>query len=224
MSDLHDARRSLLTRLFTAPVSPRAIEQRARRRGRTALTWLGALLPALFIAALASALADTWTRRPVDLAPRHRAEAVCFELATPPPFDPPMRVEPSAAVVRRGFPETTPPAIALQRVMRFSDAMVLHARTQHVGDFEVADLWLRIAGAQGPEYWLIVCWMNGGDLEVCNFRFAGDGPTLSDAQREWGARLLRRVLTYRNFERDALPAVRWRVTGGRTMPEFGPGA
>jgi len=224
MADPHRTRRSLLTRLFTAPLSPRALEERARRRSRRVLGWLAALLPLLFLAALASALADAWSRRPVEIEPRHRPEALCFALAAPPPFAPPMRVEPSAAVVRRGFPPGTPPAIALQQVMRFSDEMVLRARTQRVGDYEVADLWLRISGPTGPEYWLILCWMDGDALEVCNFRFAGDGPALSDAQREWGARLLLRVLVAANFEQGALPHARLTVHDGRTMPVFGPGA
>lgn len=224
MTDPHRARRSLLTRLFTAPLSPRALEDRARRRARRALGWVAALIPGLFLAALASALADAWSRRPVEIEPRHRAEALCFTLAQPPRFAPPMRVVPSAAVVRQGFPETTPPAIALQRVMRFSDDMVLSARTRAVGDYEVAHLWLRIAGATGPEYWLIVCWMDGTELEVCNFRFEGAGAVLSDSQREWGVRLLERLLAPENFDRDALPRARLRVEGGRTMPEFGAGA
>ena len=224
MTDPHRARRSLVTRLFTVPLSPRALEDRARRRGRRLLGWLAALIPGLFLVALASALADAWSRRPVELEPRHRAEALCFALAERPRFAPPMRVEPSAAVVRRGFPASTPPAIALQRVMRFSDEMVLSARARPIGDYEVADLWLRIAGPSGPEYWLIVCWMNGAELEVCNFRFEGMGAVLSDAQREWGTRLLARVLVAKHFERDVLPKVRLRVEGGRTMPVFGPGA
>jgi hypothetical protein len=224
MTDPHRARRSLLTRLFTAPLSPRALEDRARRRGRRVLGWLAALVPAAFLVVLVSALASTWSRRPLDIEPRHRPEALCFALAAPPPFAPPMHIEPSAAVVRQSFPESTPPAVALQKVMRFSDDMVLRARTQRVGDFDVADLWLRIAGSHGPEYWLIVCWMNGADLEVCNFRFEGDGPVLTQAQREWGSRLLLRVLVAANFERDALPRARLRVEGGRTMPVFGPGA
>jgi hypothetical protein len=223
MTDPHRARRSLITRLFTAPLSPRALEQRVQRRARRVLGWVAALIPALFLAALASALADAWSRRPVELEPRHRAEALCFALARPPRFAPPMRVEPSAAVVRQGFPESTPPAIALQRVMRFSDDMVLSAGTRAVGDYEVAHLWLRIAGASGPEYWLIVCWMEGVELEVCNFRFEGTGAVLSEAQREWGAALLERLLVESNFEYRALPRVRLRVEGGRTMPVFGPG-
>jgi hypothetical protein len=224
MPDLQRTRRSLLTRLFTAPLSPRALEDRARRRVPRVLGWLAALLPALFIAALASAVADAWSRRPVDLEPRHRPEALCFALAEPPPFAPPMRVEPSVAVARERFPASTPPAVALQQVMRFSDDMVLRARTQRVGDFEVADLWLRIMDRQGPEYWLIVCWMNGEDLEVCNFRFEGGGPVLSDAQREWGSRLLLRVLKRSYFEDGRLPASTWRVRDGALMPVFGPEA
>lgn len=224
MTDPHRARRSLLTRLFTAPLSPRALEDRARRRARRVLGWLAALIPGLFLVALASALADAWSRRPVELEPRHRAEALCFSLAATPRFAPPMRVVPSAAVVRRGFTGTTPPAVALQRVMRFSDEMVLSARTRTVGDYEVAHLWLRIAGTGGPEYWLIVCWMNGAELEVCNFRFEGADAVLSDAQREWGAALLARLLVAKHFERGVLPKAGLRVEGGRTMPEFGPGA
>lgn len=224
MSDLPHTRRSLLTRLFTAPLSPRALEQRAKGRMRTVFGWMAALLPALFIAALASAVGDAWMRRPVDLEPRHRPEALCFSLAARPAFAPPMRVRPSVAIVRGRFAESTPPAVALQQTMRFTDAMLLSAGTREVGDFEVADLWLRITGRGAPEYWLIVCWMNGEDLEVCNFRFEGDGPVLTDAQREWGRRLLGRVLTPGNFRREALPRARLRLRDGETMPVFGPEA
>jgi hypothetical protein len=224
MSDVPRTRRSLLTRLFTAPLSPQALEHRAKSRLRTVFGWTAALIPALFIAALASAVGDAWKRRPVDLEPRHRPEAICFALAAPPAFAPPMRVEPSVAIVRRQFPQSTPPAVALQQAMRFSDEMLLSAGTRRVGDFEVADLWLRITGRGAPEYWLIVCWMNGDDLEVCNFRFAGDEPVLTDTQRKWGARLLSRMLTEANFREGALPKARLRLHDGATMPVFGPEA
>jgi hypothetical protein len=179
------------------------------------------LLLVLFMLSLAAAVGHTWLQRPVVLEPRHRPEALCFSLAARPAFAPPMRVEPSVAVVRRAFAESIAPAVALQQVMQFSDDMVLTAAMREVGDFEVADLWLRITDRAGPEYWLIVCWMNDGDLEVCNFRFAGDGPVLSEAQREWGTQLLQRILVESNFRRDAMPGARWRVRDGVTMPVYG---
>ena len=224
MPDPPRTRRLLSRHLLTAPLSPQALEDRARKRMRMVFGWMAALLPALFLAALASAIGDAWSKRPVVLEPRHRPEALCFMLAQRPTFAPPMRVEPSAAVVRREFARDIAPALALQQVMQFSDAMVLAASERRAGDFDVANLWLRITDRGTPEYWLIVCWMNGGDLEVCNFRFAGDGPTLSDSQREWGERLLARLLVERNFRRGAMPKAHLRVRDGRTMPAFGPEA
>lgn len=224
MSRTPHTRRSLPERLLTAPLSPQALEERARRRMRTVFGWMAALLPALFLVALAYAIGDAWSRRPVVLEPRHRPEALCFALAQRPAFAPPMRVEPSAAVVRRAFAAGIAPALALQQVMQFSDPMVLAAAERRTGDYDVASLWLKIADRGAPEYWLIVCWMNDGDLEVCNFRFAGDGPVLTDAQREWGERLLERLLRDANFRRDAMPRATFQVRDGRTMPVFGPEA
>lgn len=211
-----------LTRLFTAPLSPTALERRAREAARPAVRWLRTLLLPLALFALGYALFDLWSRRPPLLVPRHRAEALCFALAQRPAFTPPMTVEPSAALVRGRFSTSTPPGFALRRVIHFSDAMVLRERFVRVGDFNVSVLWLRFPGGGQPRHWLIVGWMEGADLAVCNFRFAAEGDTLSPAEEQWGDELLARVLVPENFRADHLPPVRLRVPRGSTMPVFGP--
>src|SRR5436309_1282398 len=79
-------------------------------------------------------------RRVPLLTPRHRAEALCFALAAPPPFTPPMAGEPGAALVRGRFGAATPAAMALRQAMRFDDPMVHSERTERVGDFDVTTL------------------------------------------------------------------------------------
>jgi len=176
------------------------------------------LLPALGLVALV-----LWSHRPPLVAPRHRAEALCFALAQPPAFDPPMRVEPSAALVRGRFTHSTPAALAVQEVMHFSDPMVVNQWKRRVGDYDVCAMWLRIPEAGGVRFWMILAWMEGDtDLAVCSFRFAGDAPELTEAQIRWGQMLLRRVLVPRNFDAARLPDVKLRVPPGGGMPSYGP--
>lgn len=220
-----DRRPSLIEKLFTLP--PSAIEDRARRRMRPTVKWLLAAVPVLFIAALLSALGtqllDVLSQRPVTIEPRHRAEALCLALAMPPRFAPSLTVTPSAALVRTDLPPQTPPAIVLQQRMGFTDAMVLRAATERVGDYELATLWLRIPGETGTHLWLIVCWMEGTELAVSNFRFAGDASVLSPEHERWGNRILERVLVGEFFRAGELPNVKLRVPPDRTsMPVFGP--
>jgi len=67
-----------------------------------------------------------------------------------------------------------------------------------------------------------VGWMEGSDLAVCSFRFAGDADDLTPEESLWGARLLARILVPQNFRAGTLPAVRLR--GGRDgeLPLLGP--
>ena len=222
MSRTPRSQQPLLRRMLSAPVSPRAIENRVRSRVHVPIGWVLALTLVALLVAVGSVLRHAWPEPPAELVARHRPEALCFALASPPVFDPPMRIEPSVAVVHSRLPFNTPPAIALQQLMGFPDEMVLSRSTSHVGDFDVAVLWLRMAGDIGPEYWLIACWMNDDDLEVCNFRFSGDGPELTDLQRQWGAQLLGRLLTPAHFRAAGWPDVRWQPRDGRTMPVYGP--
>jgi hypothetical protein len=203
------------------PQAPARIRS-ARPRPRLARRlWL--LSPLLLLPVLGLVALDLWSRRLPLVAPRHRAEALCFVLAQPRAFDPPMRVEPSAALVRGRFTRSTPAAVAVQDVMHFSDLMVVRQWKRHVGDYDVCAMWLRLPEAGGVRFWLIVAWMEGADLAVCSFRFAGDTPELSDEQLRWGQQLLRRALVPRNFDASRLPDVKLRTGRGGGMPSFGPG-
>jgi hypothetical protein len=172
---------------------------------------------------LALIVADALTRETPALAPRHRAEAVCFALAEPPPFTPPMPIQPSAALVRGRFGVAVPAGLALRQQMQLGDEMVLREWTHRVGDFDVSLFWLRLPG-QETEHWLVAAWMEGTDLAVCNFRFSGTTRSLSAEEKAWGVRLLRRVLVPDLFRHDVLPDVRLRARDGVTMPSFGPTA
>src|SRR5439155_20000669 len=161
--------RGRLSRLMTAPVPAAAVEARVRALGRPALRIGLVALPALCLAGLAWIAADAWSRRAPLLRPRHRAEALCFALATPPPFTPPMPVEPGAAIVRGRFGAATPAAIAPREAMHFDDPIVPSEPTERVGDFDVTTLWLRVPGDPSARHWLVAGWMEGTDLAVCTF-------------------------------------------------------
>lgn len=218
-------RAPLVVRLFTAPVTPGAVERRLRRLRvragralRPVLGWAWAAAVAGSLGALGWAVHRAWEARTPWLAPRHRAEAVCFELARPPAFAPPMPVEPDAALITGHFPAGTPPGFALQQAMHFTDDMVALERRHAVGDFEVASLWLRLPEPGGPAHWLVLGWIEDGDLAVCSFRFASRGPVIPPETRAWGDRLIERALKPWLFTAGAVPAVRLR---GTAMPTFG---
>ncbi len=199
-----------------------AFEARLRpvaRRAWAALPWVAAVL---CLAALVWVVGSVWSRNGPSLAPRHRAEALCFALASPPPYAPPMRVEPSAALVRGRFTPTMPPSMALRAAMQFDDRMVLTQRTERVGDYDVATAWLRLPGTETSHRWLVVGWMEGTDLAVCSFRFVGDTDELTPAERQWGNRLLARILVPQNFRAGVLPSFRLRGSRDGALPVFGP--
>ena len=215
-------RRGRISRLLTAPLPTAALEARLgplARRARRALPWIAA---ALGLAALVWAVGSLWSRSGPSLAPRHRAEAVCFALASPPPYAPPMRVEPSAALVRGRFTASMPPSMALRAAMQLDDRMVLSERTERVGDYDVATAWLRLPGTETSHRWLVVGWMEETDFAVCSFRFVGDADELSPAERQWGARLLARILVPQNFRAGVLPPFRLRGSRDGALPVFGP--
>jgi len=160
---------------------------------------------------------------------------VCFALAGPDPttgarFTPPMRIEPSAALLRNRLTPGTAAAVALRQAMRLDESMVMEESQRTVGDYDVSVLWLDLPpqGATAGRHWLVLTWSEGADLAVCNFRFASaPGEPVSHQvtplERRWGDRLLARVLRAQNFRAASLPQVALRVPrGSETMPVFGP--
>jgi hypothetical protein len=216
-------RRGRLARLLTSPLPTAALEARFARIARPLRRTLMWLVPALVLALLAWAIRQVWVGHAPSLAPRHRAEALCFALAAPPPFSPPMRIEPSAALVRGRFSIGTPPSMALREAMQYDDRMVLRERVLHVGDYDVATAWLRLP-AETSHRWLVVGWMEGADLAVCSFRFIGDSDELTPEQVRWGNRLLGRILVPGNFRVGALPDFRLHNARDGELPVFGPPA
>ncbi len=214
--------RGALDRLLTAPIPVAALEARGRRALRAAARPLRMLALPLALLALGFAAFALWSSRRPMLAPRHRAEALCFALAQPPAFAPPMTVESSSALVRGRFHERTPASVALRETMRFRDDMVAGERLLRVGDYEVSRLWLRLPAGRGSGHWLIVAWMESSDLAISSFRFASDQEDLSPDELIWGEALLGRVLVPENFRAAALPAVRVRPVPGGAPLSFGP--
>jgi len=205
-----------------APAHP-APSRGARRPLRWWLAWI--LAPLVMTLVGAHAALDAWSRRTVQIAPRHRAEALCFALSQPPPFAPPMEIQTSVAFVRGRFNASTPASLAIRQRMNFTEDMVTREWSRHVGDYDVTLLWLYLrddARSATAHHWLVAAWMEGDDLAVCNFRFAGAARALSPAQLTWGSRLLERILRPEYFRANRLPAVLLKATGGPTMPGFGP--
>ncbi len=211
-----------IVRAFTSPVTAGAVERRIARLLRPAVRAALVAGPFAFGLLLVVLAVELWTHRAPTLEPRHRAEALCFALAQPPRFAPPMGVEPSAALVRDRFPLGTPPAMALRLVMRFDDPQVTEESVRRVGDYDVAVVWLRVPEHDATRHWLVLGWMEGADLAVCSFRFAGTDYDLGDEQKLWGDRLLARVLQPDLFVHGSLPGVRLRAGKGETLPRFGP--
>ena len=213
-----------IVRVFTSPVTAGAVERRISRMFQPAIRVALSIAPFAFGLLLAVLAIELWTHRTPVLEPRHRAEALCFVLAEPPRFTPPMPVEPSAALVKGRFPLGTPAGIALRLVMHFDDPQVVEESAHRVGDFEVTQLWLRVPEHGETRYWLVTGWMEGADLAVCSFRFRGGDDELSDEQRLWGRRLLNRILVPEYFVAGSLPHVRLHAEPNEAMPHFGPPA
>src|SRR2546428_10307962 len=130
------------------------------------------------------------------LAPR-RAEALCLLLARPPGFTPPMAMEPEVRVEREGFGPAATPALAAQQVLALDGPQLMRRWMEHVGDFDVAALWIRLPGDE--RHALMIAWREGADLALCRFRFACQGAQLSVEEVQWGDALLDRLLVPRNF-------------------------
>jgi hypothetical protein len=215
-------RPSLIVRAFTSPVTAAAVERRLRRSLRPAVRATLVAAPIVFALLLIGSGVAVWMQRPVALAPRHRAEALCFALAQRPRFAPPMGVEASSARVSQPFPVGTTPATALRIAMQFDDPQVSEEWQRHAGDYDLDVVWLRIPEHGVTRHWLVVGWMEDATLEVCSFRFAGTDPELSFDQKLWGQRLLLRVLLPEYFGAGSLPRVRLSLPRGETELRFGP--
>jgi len=202
-------------------VSVEAIDARVSRAAHATWRWARWPLLGAAIAGLAWGGMRLAELRHPPLAPRHRAEALCFALADP-PFAPPMTVECAAAVTRGRFAANTPPGLAVRQMMRVRPDMVLQERRYPVGDFDVTVMWLRLPPGSGATYWMVLAWMEGSDLATCSFGFTGDEPDLTREQRDAGEQVLRRVLLPDHFRAGSLPDVRWRAPRGETLPRFGP--
>ena len=216
-------RRGWFSKWLYAPLPLAAVELGAERVSKQVWPWLRWVLVTLAVGALvAGAWWWAWVQAPV-LTPRHRAEALCFVLAERPVFAPSMHVESGAAMVRGRFSTNTPPDLAIRAAMRVTDDMVLTERRRQVGDYDVSVMWLRLpTPGGGGHHWLVVGWMEDSDLAMCSFRFAGDPTDLASTQILWGSRLTDRILQPEYFQAGRTPDVRWRASGGETLPSFGP--
>ena len=191
------------------------------------------LTPVALLIVAGLLIADLASHSPLGVAPRHRAEALCFELERPDPrtrerFSPPMRIEPSTALVEGHFAPGTTASMALRQVMHLEESMVLGESRQSVGDYSVSALWLDLAPGPGAEaaqgrHWLVLAWMEGADLAVCNFRFAGLSRETTSEEHEWVTRLMTRIVTPENFKAGTLPRVRLNVArGANALAPLGP--
>ena len=226
-------RPSLFARLTTEPVATAELDARARAAARPVLRWTLILVPVALLVVAGFLVADIVSQIPEPVAPRHRAEALCFELERADPhthrrFLPPMKIEPSAALLQGHFAPGESAPLALREMMRLDESMVLGESQHTVGDYQVSVLWLDLPPPAGePEdsgrHWLVLAWMEGTDLAVCNFRFAGGDRGTSDEEREWANHLLARVLVPENFRAGELPhVVLWAPHGRVTLAPLGP--
>jgi len=203
------------------PAGPALPEGPARRGPSRAVLGVGAALT-LAAAVFATTALGHWPDGPAGppgaVAPRERAEALCWRLAESPRFSPTMRVEPAVSVARgRAAAGVTLPA-RIERALALAPERVLRHWSERVGDFDVATLWVRLA--DGDRHALVLGWVEDGELAVVRFRFAASGPTLGAAEIAAGDDLLDRTLAPRNFRAGALPPGAAR--GSAPLPAFGP--
>jgi len=220
---------SLFARLTSEPVATPELDARARAAARPVLRAVLILIPLALLVVAGFLVSDMVSRIPEPVAPHHRAEALCFELERADPrthqrFEPPMRIEPSAALIEGHFAPGVSAPLALREVMHLDESMVLGESQHVVGDYRVSVLWLDLQpgagdGADSGRHWLVLTWMEGADLAVCNFRFAGASRETSAEEREWADHLLARVLVPENFRAGELPHVRLWAAHGRVVLE-----
>src|SRR5438876_6403604 len=126
---------------------------------------------------------------------RPRAEALCLLLARPPGFTPPMAVEPDVRVEHEGFGPAATPALAAEQVLALDGPQEMRRWVEHVGDFDVAAMWIRLPGDE--RHVLLITWREGAELALCRFNFACQGAQLSPEEVQAGDELLDRLLVPR---------------------------
>ena len=171
--------------------------------------------PARESGASAAAVAGSRLARP-------RAEALCLLLARPPGFTPPMAVEPDVRVEHEGFGPAATPALAAAQVLGLDGPQEMRRWVEHVGDFDVAAMWIRLPGDE--RHVLLITWREGAELALCRFHFACQGAQLSPEEVQWGDELLDRLLVPRNFRARSLPPGRGHSLPAARLPSFGPGS
>lgn len=174
--------------------APRVDPTPAVRPARVRVRWS-------FVLAVAAALGGTafivWTRSAATGTPLDRAEALCRGIARTPGDSLAAGIQ-SGVEFRHGhFDAHAPLAQVLERALGLDEPRVLRRWTQHVGDYDVAALWVRLPG--DDRHALVVGWIEGSGLAICRFRFPGRGPALSPDEIQRGDDLLDRVLEPRNF-------------------------
>lgn len=193
-----------MTRYHQPRIGPdrRVRERRARRPDPeppppappVRVRWPVVLMLAL---ALGGAAFIQWTRTAAGGSPLDRAEMACRQLARSPADSLAAGIQAGVELRRGRFGASDAPAPALARALALDDSHVLRRWTQHVGDYDVAAMWVRMPG--DDRHALVVGWIEGAGLAICRFRFPGRGATLSPDEVERGDDLLDRVLAPQNF-------------------------
>jgi hypothetical protein len=180
----------------------RARDRRARRAEPAATARPGGVrLRGSVAIAVAVALAGLtfihWTRTADSGTPLDRAETVCRAIALSPHDSLAAGIESDVEFRRERPPTPGAPIAALVRALGLDESRILRRWAQHVGDYDVAAMWVRLP--DGDRHALIVGWIEDGGVASCRFRFTGRGATLSADELERGDDLLDRVLVARNF-------------------------
>ena len=154
-----------------------------------------------FVLAVAATLGGVafiaWTRSAATGTPLDRAEALCRRIAHSPDDSLAAGIQPGVEFQHGRLDTHAPLARVLARALNLDEPRVLRRWTQHVGNYDVAALWVRLP--DDDRHALVVGWIEDSGLAICRFRFPGRGPALSADEIERGDDLLDRVLVPRNF-------------------------
>jgi hypothetical protein len=183
----------------------RARDRRARRAEPAAAARPGGVrLRGSVAVALGAMLAGLtfihWTRTADSGTPLDRAETVCRSIARSPHDSLAAGIESDVEFRReRAVASGAPgaPVAALVHALGLDESRILRRWAQHVGDYDVAAMWVRLP--DDDRHALVVGWIESDGVAWCRFRFTGRGATLSADELERGDDLLDRVLVDRNF-------------------------